>query len=111
MTATIHVDKPGVYAFRLTCDDGGRLYVDDHTIVNHDGKHGATAKESNTELTAGDQKFAVAYFQAAAAMRLTIEWRRPDDLKFALMRGPDVLVDPGVTPVVSAGPKKLRVQG
>jgi hypothetical protein len=29
------------------------------------------------------------------------------EAKFALMRGPDVLTDPGVTPVVSAGPKKL----
>ena len=36
VTATLRVTRPGVYAFRLTCDDGGKLYVDDHAIINHD---------------------------------------------------------------------------
>jgi hypothetical protein len=44
VTATIRVEKPGVYAFLLTSDDGARLSVDDRTIVNHDGRHGATAE-------------------------------------------------------------------
>jgi hypothetical protein len=58
-------------------------------------------------LSAGDHTFGVAHFQGGGGMRLKIEWKRPDDADFSLMGGDDVLIDPGLTPVVSAGPKKL----
>jgi len=108
VTATLRVTRPGVYAFRLTCDDGGKLYVDDHAIINHDGKHRADPpREGRVTLSAGDHTFGVAHFQGGGGMRLKIEWKRPDDADFSLMGGDDVLIDPGLTPVVSAGPKKL----
>jgi glucose/arabinose dehydrogenase len=108
VTATLRVAKPGIYAFRLTADDGAKLFVDDRTIVNHDGKHPATPpKDGRVELSAGDHTLGVAHFQAGGGLRLKLEWKRPGEKNFSLLSGQDVLVDPGVTPVVSAGPKKL----
>src|SRR5688500_3301881 len=108
VTAVLRVTKAGSYAFRLTADDGAKLTIADRVIVNHDGKHGADPpKEGRVELPAGDHPLTVQHFQAGAGMRLKLEWRRPDEKKYSLLGGDDVLVDPGLTPVVSPGPKKL----
>jgi hypothetical protein len=108
VTAIIRVTKPGFYTFRLTADDGAKLSISDRTIINHDGKHTADPpKEGGAELAVGDHPLTVVYFQAADQMRLKIEWKRPGERKFSLMGGEDVLSDPGLTPVVSAGRKKL----
>ena len=108
VTATIRAAEAGTYAFRVTGDDGVRLYVGDRTVVNHDGKHPATPpKDGYVELDAGEHPLTIAYFQAAGAMRLKLEWKRPGDDTFSLLGGDDVLIDPGLTPVVSPGPKKL----
>jgi glucose/arabinose dehydrogenase len=108
VTAVLRVTKAGSYAFRLTADDGAKLTIADRVIVNHDGKHGADPpKDGRVELPVGDHPLTVQHFQSGAGMRLKLEWRRPDEKKYSLLGGDDVLVDPGLTPVVSPGPKKL----
>ncbi|GAA3309712.1 hypothetical protein GCM10020295_75090 [Streptomyces cinereospinus] len=42
----------GTYAFRLTSDDGSRLWIDDQLVVDHDGLHGAEPKDGTVQLTA-----------------------------------------------------------
>jgi glucose/arabinose dehydrogenase len=108
VTATIRVVKPGMYSFRMTSDDGAKLSVDDRTVINDDGRHPADSPKRGTiELTEGDHALKVAYFQNGGGMRLKLEWKRPGEEKSTLLSGDDVLVDPGLTPVVSAGRKKL----
>ena len=68
---------PGKYGFRLTSDDGARLWIDGKLVVNHDGAHPATGKEGNIELTAGQHELHILHFQGGGGLQLTLEWLPP----------------------------------
>jgi hypothetical protein len=62
-TGKFWIEKPGKYKFVLTSDDGSRLYIDDHIVVDNDGVHPVATKESAVELTGGVHRIRVSYFQ------------------------------------------------
>ena len=49
----VNIATAGSYTFRLTSDDGSELIIDDTIVIDHDGLHGATAKDGTVTLTAG----------------------------------------------------------
>lgn len=57
------IDEPGAYEFELTSDDGAKLYVDDHLIINNDGIHLAKGTRGKLQLDLGNHRIRVAYFQ------------------------------------------------
>ena len=57
------VSVPGVYRFRLKSDDGSKLYVDKHPVVDNDGIHDAISKRGSIELAEGRHHIALQYFQ------------------------------------------------
>jgi hypothetical protein len=63
ISGTFTVSEPGVYRFRLKSDDGSRLYVDKHLVVDNDGIHDAISKRGSIELAAGRHHIALQYFQ------------------------------------------------
>ena len=62
-TGRFWIDKPGLYRFALTSDDGSKLYIDDQTAVDNDGIHPALTKSGSVDLAGGIHKIRVQYFQ------------------------------------------------
>lgn len=62
-TGRFWIEKPGLYRFALTSDDGSRLDIDDQTLVDNDGIHPALTKSGSMELAGGIHTIRVQYFQ------------------------------------------------
>ena len=60
------------YTFTLKCDDGGKLYIDNQLVINHDGLHPATEKTGEISLTAGYHPIKVEYFEKTGQQVLEI---------------------------------------
>lgn len=56
----------GEHSFRLSSDDGSRLYVDDRLVINNDGVHSEVSVGAKLKLEAGLHRVRVAYFQGPA---------------------------------------------
>jgi hypothetical protein len=77
------IEKPGKYQFKLMSDDGSKLYVDDHQVINNDGTHPPVAREGRVALKSGVHHIRVSYFQGPrlhVALTLSVaapgeEWR------------------------------------
>lgn len=48
-----HVPQAATYYFRITSDDGQRLFIDDQQVINDDSLHGATSRTGQVYLEAG----------------------------------------------------------
>ncbi len=107
--AMLDIKQPGVYLFRLTSDDGARLTVNDALIVDHDGQHPPTAKESAAiTLEAGLSRLAVDHFDAGGQSRLLLEWKPPGTDTFVVVPHDTLLTEIDLARVVSPGVKSLR---
>jgi PA14 domain len=56
----------GEQTFRLSSDDGSRLYVDDQLVINNDGVHSEVSVAAKLKLEAGVHRVRVTYFQGPA---------------------------------------------
>ncbi len=69
------VATAGTYGFRLVSDDGSRLLIDGHTVIDNDGVHSPPAAAAGTaELSAGRHDVEVQYFKGPryqAALQLS----------------------------------------
>ena len=57
------IEKPGLYEFALTSDDGAKLYLDDQLIIDNDGIHPPQVKTGRVGLGGGIHRIQVSYFQ------------------------------------------------
>lgn len=102
------IEQPGQYAFRLTSDDGSRLTIDDAVIINHDGRHGATAKTSgDIQLTAGMHLLLIEHFDHAGKRQLRLEWKSAATPEFQLIPTGNLRAERDLTRVTSPGFKQL----
>ncbi len=62
-TGRFWIDKPGIYRFALTSDDGSRLYIDDREIIDNDGQHPPQKRAGEVELSHGVHGIRLSYFQ------------------------------------------------
>jgi hypothetical protein len=77
------IEKPGLYRFELTSDDGSKLYIDDQSVVDNDGIHPPETRTGELTLAGGIHRIQVSYFQGprdAVALVLRVaepgeEWR------------------------------------
>jgi PA14 domain len=75
--------KPGLYRFEITSDDGSKLYIDGRLIVNNDGIHPPVTKLATVALDVGVHRIRISYFQGpreSVALVLRVakpgeEWR------------------------------------
>jgi hypothetical protein len=65
---TIEVSQPQTYVFRVVSDDGSRVYIDGHQIIDDDGVHPATARQAAIVLTPGLHDLRLDYFQGPRTM-------------------------------------------
>jgi hypothetical protein len=73
------VDKPGLFYFRLTSDDGSQFYVDGTLVIDNDGYHPARMALGIAQLAAGTHRIRVPYWQGPGPMALVLEVARPGE--------------------------------
>ena len=74
----IKITKSNNYVFRLESDDGSILTIDDQVIIDHDGLHGADARDGEIALSAGYHPFKLEYFQKSGGKSVALKWRSFD---------------------------------
>ncbi len=62
-TGRFWIEKPALYRFSLTSDDGSRLYIDDQLIADNDGVHSPEVRFASLQLAGGVHNIRVSYFQ------------------------------------------------
>ena len=78
-TGRFYVDTPGNYQFRLTSDDGSKLYIDGRLVIDHDGIHPPRARTGAIDLTGGIHRIRVSYYQGPPLwLALVLEVAGPD---------------------------------
>lgn len=86
----INLPQAGTYTFRLTSDDGSKLFIDGREVIDNDGIHGVEVRDAQATLTAGLHELRVQYFQGPREdIALILEWGSSDEelrvLDFASM--------------------------
>ena len=77
--------EDGVYTMRLMTDDGSRLYIADKEIIEHDGGHGAEAKDAKVELKKGYHPFKIKYYQGRGGKYFSFRWKKPGASNFEII--------------------------
>ncbi len=54
---------PSRYHFRLTSDDGSKLFIDNKVVIDNDGQHGTQERDGTIALKPGKHTIEVQYFQ------------------------------------------------
>jgi hypothetical protein len=57
------IEQPGRYRFSLLSDDGSKLFIDGHMVIDNDGVHAAVEKEKSLNLKRGIHRIRISYFQ------------------------------------------------
>lgn len=71
----IMLPQAGTYTFRLTSDDGSKLFIDGEQVIDNDGIHGPGAADGEATLAAGIHEVRVQYFQGPREeVALVLEW-------------------------------------
>ncbi|OLF19182.1 family 16 glycoside hydrolase [Actinophytocola xanthii] len=104
----ISIAETGTYSFRLTSDDGSRLYIDDQLVVDHDGLHAEEPKDGTVTLTAGYHSLRVEYFEAGGEQVLRLGWRPPGAADFAVVPTSVLSTDADVVRVTAPGRKECE---
>ncbi|GAA4811576.1 family 16 glycoside hydrolase [Streptomyces ziwulingensis] len=103
--------REGSYVFRLTSDDGSKLTLDDATVIDHDGLHGAEPKDGTVHLTAGPHPLRVDHFERDGGQRLQLSWKPPGADGFSVVPQEALSTDAGVVRVTAPGRKECEASG
>ena len=76
-TGDFTVSADGSYEFRLHSDDGSYLYIDDHLVIDNDGKHAPLSRYGTVALGVGEHRIKVRYAQTTDRMALELFVRTP----------------------------------
>ena len=77
----IKVPEDGIYHFYLSCDDGGKLLINDMVIIDNDDLHALQVKDGYAWLKSGNHKFELQYFQRNNTSGLLLEVDLPKGRK------------------------------
>jgi hypothetical protein len=74
-TGYIRIPETGVYRFFVSSDDGGRLIINQNTVVDYDGIHGLGEKGVTLALEKGFHPIEFQYFQHLGGYGLRVFWQ------------------------------------
>ncbi|MFJ5776311.1 ricin-type beta-trefoil lectin domain protein [Streptomyces sp. NPDC093094] len=100
--------QAGSYTFRLTSDDGSRLWIDDRVVISHDGLHGPDPKDGAVELSAGHHSLRIEHFERDGGQQVTLAWKPPGASAFAVVPTTALSTDAGVVRVTAPGRKECE---
>ncbi len=108
VTAWLVIEQPGEHLFRLTSDDGSKLWLNAQLVIDNDGRHSATSVESKpVHLDLGLHPLRIEHFDHIGQKRLTLEWRTPGDTDFAIVPSRFLRAERDLTRVTSPGFKRI----
>ena len=77
----VHIEKTGAYQFFTESDDGSRLLIDAKPVIDNGGMHSATEKSGQIELSPGDHRIRLEYFQGGGEAVCMLRWQPPGGQK------------------------------
>ncbi|MEU1870166.1 lectin [Streptomyces sp. NPDC019793] len=104
----LNAAQAGSYTFRLTSDDGSRLWIDDQLVVDHDGLHGPEPKDATVDLTAGTHALRIEHFERDGGQQLTLAWQPPGASGFSVVPNSVLSTDADVVRVTAPGRKECE---
>jgi len=115
------IENPGKYTFALLSDDGSKLYIDGHLVIDNDGQHSPRGYAGTTKLRRGDHRIRVSYFQGPRTqVALILAVAAPGEEEFSLFSTDDFLSPEAMAewkkskpddPAAASGPKPRRKPG
>ena len=108
ITAEFDAGNGGQYDFRLTSDDGSKLYLDGKEAVDNDGVHAPVAKEGTVRLSQGWHKLKVRFFEHEGGEELKLEWRSSPTSPYKVVDKSVLRVEEGITRVTAPGVKSIK---
>lgn len=91
-TGKIWIEKPGKYTWAIVSDDGSRLYLDGHLVIDNDGTHAARGIAGIANLKRGEHRIRISYFQGPRdEVALIVAVMPPGDDEFSLFNTEDYL--------------------
>lgn len=83
-TGFVRVPETGTYTFRLTSDDGCRLFVNGQTLINDWTDHPAQAFTGTINLVAGSAyEVIIEYYENAGQALIQFDWQLPSASTFS----------------------------
>lgn len=73
----LQIDQEGEYQFYTRSDDGSKLYIDNHQVVDNDGDHGILETTGAMRLTAGRHSVRVEFINAGGGYWLDVYYKGP----------------------------------
>jgi cytochrome c len=102
----VRAPRAGKYEFQIASDDGSKLWIDDKLVIDNDGLHGAgEAKTGEVELTEGDHKIRMEYFENEGDAELYLGWKMPGSEKVETIASDYLSTPRGEVRVTSPGKK------
>jgi len=101
----IEISRAGRYRFRLTCDDGAKLFLGGRPLLDTERGAGFT-DETGIDLKAGVYPVEIPFYEDGGNFNLRLEWQRPGDEKFVVIPATALKSEAGQTRVVSPGVKR-----
>lgn len=75
--SVLAVPRGGEYSFWTESRDGSQLFLDGKLLVDNDGTHKPTERESKVTLAAGDHQLTVTFFHHKGPAVLKVSWSGP----------------------------------
>lgn len=101
----------GAYVFRLTSDDGSRMWLANSSgrnlLIDNDGVHVLQAKQAAVTLEAGTWPFEILMFEDSWWEQLTLEWMTPGSSRFEVVPNVLLRVEPDLPLTTAPGPKQF----
>jgi len=77
--AYLNIPETGEYSFRLWSDDGSKLYIHDKLVIDNDGLHGTTMKQTTQKLGKGYHPIRIEFFQGQGGKFLSFNMKSEND--------------------------------
>jgi hypothetical protein len=91
-TGNIWIEKPGKYTWAVVSDDGSKLYIDGHLVIDNDGMHPARGYAGAAKLKRGEHRIRISYFQGPRdEVALMVAVIPPGEDEFSLFNTDDYL--------------------
>ena len=90
----INVAADGWYDFKISSDDGSKLFIDGVMVIDNDGTHAVREKTGRVYLMAGAHDITIDYFQGPRYhIALQLFWMQPGDSAYQII-SPEVFDRP-----------------